>query len=99
MALYRYDSPTQYASLLARFFAQVQLLDEHTKALHISPQPRAYSSLPSDVRMRIDASLKSISELFAKVVLTFVFQDLGVMLAKYHKTCDKWIQSNPGAQT
>lgn len=94
----RYDSPIAYSNLLARFFTQVQLLDEHTRALHLSPQPPSYASLPQDVRNRIENALKSISELFAKVVLTFVFRDLNVMLDKYSKTCEKWIQSNPGSQ-
>ncbi|PVF99122.1 hypothetical protein CPB86DRAFT_703901 [Serendipita vermifera] len=90
-----YDSPMAYVNLLIRLFTQVQLLNEHTRALHVAPQPPCYTSLPQDVRTRIEASLKSISELFAKVVLTFVFRDLSLMLDKYHKTCDRWIQSNP----
>jgi hypothetical protein len=85
-----------YASLLTKLFGLVQILDEHSRASQISPQPPAYASLPQDVRNRIDTSLKSISELFSKVVLTFVFRDLSLMLDKYHKTCDRWIQSNPG---
>ncbi|CCA70979.1 hypothetical protein PIIN_04912 [Serendipita indica DSM 11827] len=92
----QYDSPIAHANLLTRFLTQVQLLDEHTRALHTSPQPPCYNSLPQDVRSRIEVALSDISELFAKVVLTFVFRDLSVMLDKYHKTCDRWIQSNPG---
>lgn len=90
------DSPAAYAGMLTKLFTQVQLLDEHSRASHMSPQPPAYASLPPEVRNRIEASLKNLSELFAKIVLTFVFRDLSLMLDKYHKTCDKWIQSNPG---
>jgi len=92
----RYDSPMAYANLLTKLFEHVQLLDEHSRASQMSPQPPAYASLPQDIRNRIDMSLKNVSELFAKVVLTFVFRDLSLMLDKYHKTCDRWIQSNPG---
>ncbi len=74
----------------------MQILDDHTRALHANPPPHAYVALPLEIRTRIDLSLKHISELFAKVVLTFVFRDLSVMLDKYHKTCDRWLQqANP----
>ncbi|KAG8806451.1 hypothetical protein FRC17_004987 [Serendipita sp. 399] len=91
-----YDSPITYSNLLSRLFTQVHLLEEHTRALHLAPHPPAYDALQLEARTRVEVALKNISELFAKVVLTFVFRDLGVMLDKYHKTCDRWIQSNPG---
>ncbi|KAG8760759.1 hypothetical protein FRC14_002055 [Serendipita sp. 396] len=91
-----YDSPMTYSNQLSRLFTQIQMLEEHTRALHLSPHPPAYDALQMEARTRVEATLKNISELFAKVVLTFVFRDLGVMLDKYHKTCDRWIQSNPG---
>ena len=80
--------------MLIKFFGQAQVLDEHTKALISNPIGAAYAKLPPGVRTRMEMSLKNISELFARVVLTFVFQDLSVLLVKYGKTCNQWLEGN-----
>lgn len=80
--------------MLIRFFGQAQVLDDHTKALISNPVGAAYVTLPRGVQTRLEMLLKNISELFARIVLTFVFQDLSVLLVKYGKTCNHWLEGN-----
>ena len=80
--------------MLIKFFGQAQVLDDHTKALISSPVGAAYARLPLGARTRMEMSLKNISDLFARIVLTFVFQDLSVLLVKYGKTCNQWLEGN-----
>ena len=80
--------------MLIKFFGQAQVLDDHTKALTSNPVGAAYANLSQGIRTRIDMSLKNISDLFARIILTFVFQDLSVLLVKYGKTCNQWLEGN-----
>ncbi|KAF8587370.1 hypothetical protein K439DRAFT_1407789 [Ramaria rubella] len=85
------DSPASYVLGLTKLFQQAQLLDEHTKALVVSPPSPLYSSLSPDLRQPLELKLKRSSEFFASVVLTFVVRDLSQLLDKYVKKGEKWL--------
>ncbi|TFK76901.1 hypothetical protein BDN72DRAFT_890695 [Pluteus cervinus] len=86
------DSPDAYVQGLRRLFHLAQLLEEHTTAVFSYPPAPAYAALPPDVRVAAETKLKRSSEFFANVVLQFVIQDLGMLLAKYAKKCEKWLE-------
>ncbi|KAL4069490.1 hypothetical protein J3A83DRAFT_4095345 [Scleroderma citrinum] len=85
------DSPAAYVTGLGRLFTDAQLLDEHSKALLAQPVAPIYAAFPVDVRTAAEVKLKRASEFFATVVLTFVIRDLGQLLDKYAKKCEKWL--------
>lgn len=51
----------------------------------------SYASMPIDIRSQIEARLKRTSEFFCSVVIAFVIQDLGLLLDKYAKKGEKWL--------
>lgn len=51
----------------------------------ISTPQDAYAALPAQVKHDIQTKLTRSSDFFARVVLTFVLQDLGIMMDKYVK--------------
>ncbi|EIW86491.1 hypothetical protein CONPUDRAFT_44747 [Coniophora puteana RWD-64-598 SS2] len=85
------DSPVAYVAGLTRLFRNVQLLDEHTKAMLSTPIAPIYAAFPPELRNAAEVKLKRISEFFASVVLTFVIRDLAQLLDKYAKQCEKWL--------
>ena len=85
------DSPALYVQGLSKLFNQVQILDEHTKAVSNAPIAPLYASFPVDIRAAIEMKLKHSSEFFATVVLKFVIQDMALLLDKYVKKCEKWL--------
>ncbi|KAJ3550748.1 hypothetical protein NM688_g5006 [Phlebia brevispora] len=85
------DSPAVYVQGLAKLFNQVQILDEHTKAVSGQPLAPLYAAFPPDVRAGLELKLRRASEFFAKVVLTFVIRDMALLLDKYVKKCEKWL--------
>ena len=85
------DSPALYVQVLSKLFHQAQILDEHTEAISSRPLSPLYASFPVDLRAALELKLKHASEFFAKVVLTFVIQDLALLLDKYVKKCEKWL--------
>ncbi|KAH8997457.1 hypothetical protein EDB92DRAFT_1839852 [Lactarius akahatsu] len=85
------DSPASYVQGLSRLFAQVQLLDEHSRAVSMQPIAPAYASLTPELRSAIESKLRRSSEFFATVVLTFVVRDMAQLLDKYVKKCEKWL--------
>ncbi|KAF9821894.1 hypothetical protein IEO21_00324 [Rhodonia placenta] len=85
------DSPATYVQGLSRLFQQAQILDEHTKAAMSTPPAPLYAAFPADVRQAIEFKLRHASEFFARVVLTFVIQDMALLLDKYVKKCEKWL--------
>ena len=85
------DSPASYVQGLSRLFAQVQLLDEHSRAISMQPIAPAYASLTPELRSAIESKLRRSSEFFATVVLTFVVRDMAQLLDKYVKKCEKWL--------
>ncbi|KAF8272979.1 hypothetical protein EI94DRAFT_1565123 [Lactarius quietus] len=85
------DSPASYVQGLSRLFAQVQLLDEHSRAVSMQPIAPAYASLSPELRTAIESKLRRSSEFFATVVLTFVVRDMAQLLDKYVKKCEKWL--------
>ncbi|KAF7789894.1 hypothetical protein EIP86_000842 [Pleurotus ostreatoroseus] len=85
------DSPATYVQGLAKLFSQVQILDEHTKAVAGQPIAPLYAAFPPDVRAGLELKLRRASEFFAKVVLTFVIRDMALLLDKYVKKCEKWL--------
>ena len=85
------DSPATYVQGLAKLFNQVQILDEHTKAVAGQPIAPLYAAFPPDVRAGLELKLRRASEFFAKVVLTFVIRDMALLLDKYVKKCEKWL--------
>lgn len=86
------DSPAVYVQGLAKLFHQAQILDEHTEAIFLRPVSQLYGSFPADLRAALEFKLKHASEFFAKVVLTFVIRDLAMLLDKYVKKCEKWLE-------
>ncbi|KEP50699.1 putative ATP-dependent DNA helicase recQ [Rhizoctonia solani 123E] len=85
------DSPTNYAELLKRLFSGAELFDQHIQALHDKHNPR-YPSVSGDVRKQIDVRLQHSSEFFATVVLTFVVRDLGLLMDKFVKKTERWLE-------
>ncbi|CAE7161595.1 unnamed protein product [Rhizoctonia solani] len=85
------DSPTNYAELLKRLFTGAELFDQHIQALHDKRHPR-YPSVSGDVRKQIDVRLQHASEFFATVVLTFVVRDLGLLMDKFVKKTERWLE-------
>ncbi|PPQ69064.1 hypothetical protein CVT25_004240 [Psilocybe cyanescens] len=85
------DSPAAYVQGLKRLFMLSQLLDEHTRAILSQPIAPAYGAFPLDLRGSAEQKLKRFSQFFASVVLTFVIQDLSLLLDKYVKKCEKWL--------
>jgi len=87
-----FDSPTLYVNGLTRLFQQAQTFDEHIKAFSNSFLATPYSALAPDLRHQIEMRLKRSSEFFASVVLTWVIRDLGLLLDKYVKKGEKWLE-------
>jgi len=87
-----FDSPAVYIHGLTKLFQQAQLFDEHIKAFSNSLVATPYSTLPPDLRHQIETRLKRSSEFFASVVLTWVIRDLGLLLDKYVKKGEKWLE-------
>ncbi|GJE85974.1 hypothetical protein PsYK624_020540 [Phanerochaete sordida] len=85
------DSPAIYVQGLAKLFNQVQILDEHTKAVCGQPIAPLYAAFPPEYRTASETRLRRASEFFAKVVLTFVIRDMALLLDKYVKKCEKWL--------
>ncbi|KAJ1310220.1 hypothetical protein OPQ81_006962 [Rhizoctonia solani] len=85
------DSPTNYAELLKRLFTGAELFDKHIQALHDQNHPM-YLPVSGNVRKQIDARLQHSSEFFATVVLTFVVRDLGLLLDKFVKKTERWLE-------
>lgn len=85
------DSPASYVQGLTRLFHQVQLLDEHHKAILMQPVASSYAGLQKETRIATEQRLRHASEFFASVVLTFVIRDLAQLLDKYVKKCEKWL--------
>ncbi|CAE6462198.1 unnamed protein product [Rhizoctonia solani] len=85
------DSPTNYAELLKRLFTGAELFDQHIQASHDRNHPR-YLPLSSHVRNQIDVRLQHSSEFFATVVLTFVVRDLGLLMDKFVKKTERWLE-------
>ncbi|CUA72414.1 hypothetical protein RSOLAG22IIIB_01082 [Rhizoctonia solani] len=85
------DSPTNYAESLKKLFAGAELFDQHIQALH-DKHPSRYPSISGDVRKQIDARLQHSSEFFATVVLTFVIRDLGLLMDKFVKKTERWLE-------
>lgn len=83
------DSPASYVQDLAGLFQDVQFLDDHHRLLGSSMG--SYASMPIDIRTQIEARLKRTSEFFCTVVIAFVVQDLGLLLDKYAKKGEKWL--------
>ncbi|KAF5355708.1 hypothetical protein D9756_003942 [Leucocoprinus leucothites] len=86
------DSPAAYVHSLKKFFQDVQLLDEHTKAVFSQPVAPAYAAFPNGIRTSTEQKLKRASEFFASVVLAFVIRDLALLLDKYVKKCEKILE-------
>lgn len=63
--------------------------DDHHRLLASSMG--SYASMPIDIRSQIEARLKRTSEFFCTVVIAFVVQDLGLLLDKYAKKGEKWL--------
>lgn len=80
-----------YVQGLSKLFNQVQILDEHTKAVSNQPMAPLYAAFPPDTRIALEIKLRRTSEFFAKVVLTFVIRDMALLLDKYVKKCEKWL--------
>ncbi|KAG8763789.1 hypothetical protein FRC11_012365 [Ceratobasidium sp. 423] len=85
------DSPTNYAELLKRLFAGAELFDKHIQALQDRNHPM-YLPVSSNVRKQIDARLQHSSEFFATVILTFVVRDLGLLMDKFVKKTERWLE-------
>lgn len=64
-------------------------IDDHHRLLASSMG--SYASMPIDIRSHIEARLKRTSEFFCSVVIAFVIQDLGLLLDKYAKKGEKWL--------
>ncbi|KAG9047109.1 hypothetical protein FS837_002993 [Tulasnella sp. UAMH 9824] len=64
-------------------------IDDHHRLLASSMG--SYASMPIDIRSQIEARLKRTSEFFCTVVIAFVVQDLGLLLDKYAKKGEKWL--------
>ncbi|KAF8334004.1 uncharacterized protein EI90DRAFT_3050620 [Cantharellus anzutake] len=87
-----FDSPSLYVNGLTKLFQQAQTFDEHIKAFSNSFLPTPYSALAPDLRHQIETRLRRSSEFFASVVLTWVIRDLGLLLDKYVKKGEKWLE-------
>ncbi|KAF8649886.1 hypothetical protein AX16_005647 [Volvariella volvacea WC 439] len=85
------DSPDTYVQGLKRLFLNVQLLDEHSRAMFSQPMAPVYNALPLDIRAAAEAKLRHSSEFFSRIVLTFIIRDLMLLLDKYAKKCEKWL--------
>ena len=85
---------------LRKIFHDVQLLDEHTKAVFAQPIAPAYAAFSIEFRTLAEQKLRRASEFFASVVLAFVIRDLALLLDKYVKKCEKvledWCFKHPG---
>jgi hypothetical protein len=92
MATSSLDSPAAYVSSLEALFEATQILDEHTRAITAQPVAPVYAGLSPDARTALEAKLRHLSEFFARVVLTFVIRDLSLLLDKYAKKCEKWLE-------
>jgi len=79
-------------STLKKIFHDVQLLDEHTKAVFSQPIAPAYAAFPLESRTLAEQKLRRASEFFASVVLAFVIRDLALLLDKYVKKCEKALE-------
>ncbi|KAJ3558421.1 hypothetical protein NP233_g11514 [Leucocoprinus birnbaumii] len=86
------DSPVAYMHSLKKLFQDVQLLDEHTKAVFSQSIAPAYAAFPIDIRVSAEQKLKRASEFFLSVVLAFVIRDLALLLDKYVKRCEKILE-------
>lgn len=86
------DSPTAYMDTLRKIFHDVQLLDEHTKAVFAQPIAPAYAAFPLEFRTLAEQKLRRASEFFTSVVLAFVIRDLALLLDKYVKKCEKALE-------
>ncbi|KAG8687482.1 hypothetical protein FRC09_013466 [Ceratobasidium sp. 395] len=85
------DSPTNYTDGLKKLFHQAELFDEHIRALH-DPSHPVYGHLSNHVRKQIEQRMSSASEFFATVVLTFVVRDLGLLMDKFVKKTERWLE-------
>lgn len=90
--LFSLDSPAGYVAALNRLFLAAELLDHHTKAAVAQPVAAVYGDLPAELRASTEAKLKHLSEFYARVVLTFVIRDLSLLLNKFAKSCEKWLE-------
>jgi len=77
---------------LRKIFHDVQLLDEHTKAVFSQPIAPAYAAFPIEFRTLAEQKLRRASEFFISVVLAFVIRDLALLLDKYVKKCEKVLE-------
>ncbi|KAF8610633.1 hypothetical protein BDV93DRAFT_530499 [Ceratobasidium sp. AG-I] len=85
------DSPTHYTDGLRKLFSQAELFDEHIRALN-DPSHPVYGHLSSHVRKQIEQRMANSSEFFATVVLTFVVRDLGLLMDKFVKKTERWLE-------
>ncbi|CAE6432654.1 unnamed protein product [Rhizoctonia solani] len=85
------DSPANYAELLKRLFTSAELFDKHIQALHDPNHPR-YLPVSGSTRKHIEMRLHAASEFFATVVLTFVVRDLGLLMDKFVKKTERWLE-------
>ncbi|CEL52246.1 hypothetical protein RSOLAG1IB_00786 [Rhizoctonia solani AG-1 IB] len=85
------DSPANYADLLKRLFTGADLFDKHIQALHDPNHPR-YLPVSGSVRKQIEMRLHAASDFFATVVLTFVVRDLGLLMDKFVKKTERWLE-------
>ncbi|KAG9104603.1 hypothetical protein FRC06_000749 [Ceratobasidium sp. 370] len=85
------DSHTNYTDGLKRLFSQAELFDEHIRALH-DPSHPVYNQLSNHVRKQIEQRMANASEFFATVVLTFVVRDLGLLMDKFVKKTERWLE-------
>lgn len=51
-----------------------------------------YAPVSGHVRKQIEARMLFASEFFATVVLTFVVRDLGLLLDKFVKKTERWLE-------
>ncbi|QRV86310.1 hypothetical protein RhiJN_14328 [Ceratobasidium sp. AG-Ba] len=85
------DSPTNYTDGLKKLFSQAELFDDHIRALH-DPSHPTYGHLSPHVRKQIEQRMAQASEFFATVVLTFVVRDLGLLMDKFVKKTERWLE-------
>lgn len=85
------DSPSTYADMLRKVFAAAELFDDHIQALHSVSHPM-YAPVSGHVRKQIESRMVYASEFFATVVLTFVVRDLGLLLDKFVKKTERWLE-------
>jgi hypothetical protein len=65
--------------------------DKHIQALHDPNHPR-YLPVSGSVRKQIEMRLHAASDFFATVVLTFVVRDLGLLMDKFVKKTERWLE-------